>query len=541
MRLLSLLALATAGVLCLSSGANAQATSDWAKVVNGHLTYKTIPVGSPAVDHGDHFMDFSYAGYGGGGVAIPDVATTVTVSPLGGTTDDTSAIQTAINTVSNLTPDANGFRGKVVLSEGTFNITGLSIIKSGVVLSGTNKNTTLKFNGAINAVAIQIGVYGSTPCTPGATPKFLSDAYVPSGSQTVKVDDSASGGTTGLSVGQSVIVCRPVTTDWVHYMGMDTLVRDGLPQTWLAVGTYIQTFRTLTAVDATAKTVTLSAPLSDSFDATYLGSHASYVIPFTDTRITKVGVQDLTIKAPAGTDVYRAVNIRNTVDAWVKNVTGLETQNAFIIDVTAQRVTLDHVINKVTTPQYNQAPTVDFDIVGSQVFVNKSQSLKADDGLGDWSLVTDAAGTGPIAVLQFSTNQHLGASPHQRWTTGLLVDSSSFLNTQYGTDSGTAVAFTNRSTAGTGQGWTTGWSVGWNIYSPQPIGSAAASLAVSAPPGAQNFCIFCTGVKKTSTPDGTYDGLNPPASPGFTPESLYLEQLYERLGTGALINIGYGM
>ena len=53
----------------------------------GKLEYKTTP-------KGDRIVDFSYAGYMGGGVAIPNVQVRKEVAPSGG--DDSAAIQAAI-------------------------------------------------------------------------------------------------------------------------------------------------------------------------------------------------------------------------------------------------------------------------------------------------------------------------------------------------------------------------------------------------------------------------------------------------------------
>jgi hypothetical protein len=61
---------------------------------NGRLVYKTFKAG-------DRIMDFSYAGYMGGGVGIPTVPVKKTVLPSGG--DDTAAIQNAIDEVSGWT------------------------------------------------------------------------------------------------------------------------------------------------------------------------------------------------------------------------------------------------------------------------------------------------------------------------------------------------------------------------------------------------------------------------------------------------------
>src|SRR5437660_1061524 len=57
-----------------------------------------------ADDRGDRIPDFSHAGYGGGGVAIPDVPARVVVRPAPG--DAGARIQAAIDHVSALPADA---------------------------------------------------------------------------------------------------------------------------------------------------------------------------------------------------------------------------------------------------------------------------------------------------------------------------------------------------------------------------------------------------------------------------------------------------
>jgi hypothetical protein len=93
-------------------------------------------------------VDFSYAGYMGGGIVLPHVLTTLTVAPSG--QDDTAAIQRAIDQVSSL-PIKNGFRGVVTLTPGVFLCKGtLNITASGVILRGNEPlsgGTTLKLTG----------------------------------------------------------------------------------------------------------------------------------------------------------------------------------------------------------------------------------------------------------------------------------------------------------------------------------------------------------------------------------------------------------
>lgn len=79
-----------------------QETSEWVYPgKDGKLIYKTTP-------QGDKIMDFSHAGYMGGGVALPVVPVKLTVWPSGGP-DDSELIQRTINDVAAM-PLENGFR-----------------------------------------------------------------------------------------------------------------------------------------------------------------------------------------------------------------------------------------------------------------------------------------------------------------------------------------------------------------------------------------------------------------------------------------------
>ena len=67
---------------------------------------------------GNAVVDFSHAGYGGGGVALPDVPARIVLGPEGGA--HRQRIQAAIDAVSAMAPDANGFRGAVLLRPGEY-------------------------------------------------------------------------------------------------------------------------------------------------------------------------------------------------------------------------------------------------------------------------------------------------------------------------------------------------------------------------------------------------------------------------------------
>src|ERR1035438_5269903 len=68
-------------------------------------------------EQGNTISDFSYAGYGAGGTPIPTVPVKETVWPVAG--DNQANLQAAIDKVSALPLDKNGFRGAVRSEEHT--------------------------------------------------------------------------------------------------------------------------------------------------------------------------------------------------------------------------------------------------------------------------------------------------------------------------------------------------------------------------------------------------------------------------------------
>ena len=90
---------------------------------------------------GQHHSRCSHAGYGGGGVAIPTVPVSETIWPVAG--DNTANIQAAIDKVSALPLDRDGFRGAVLLRAGYYRMaTPVKIQASGVVLRGEGMGDT---------------------------------------------------------------------------------------------------------------------------------------------------------------------------------------------------------------------------------------------------------------------------------------------------------------------------------------------------------------------------------------------------------------
>jgi hypothetical protein len=509
--------IAVAGAITLS----AQGTSKWAYLGADKKLHYGID------GRGNRIMDFSHAGYKGGGVSLPSVKVARTLSAVAG--DNTSRIQAAIDEVSRLPVAADGFRGAVLLQTGTYEVARpLTISASGVVLRGSGSGAAGASIRVLGPPHHFLDIAGSGSWQPDGQPAAITDAYVPSGADAFQVSAAS-----GFKPGDAVLIQRPVTEAWIRFMEMDKLSRDGKPQTWIKAGTIINTDRIIKSISGNR--LTLDVPLSDSIDAAHLNPPGASVVKYTfPGRIEHVGVESLRVTVPPQ-DVpitqgqYTLLRMNSVSDGWVRDVAVEDTQNTITLGSTVRRVTLDQVHIRHTMPFTAPAAPADVAISGTQILVYRSTVL----GKGVWPVVTQQGVTGPNVILDFMSDQ-AGIAPHQRWATGLLVDSSEFRN---GTERRPNIAFSNREYAGSGHGWSVGWAVAWNVK--------ADYLLIQQPPGAKNWCIGCTGrptsilwhgnpIPLPEIPSETFE------SPGVavTPASLYLSQLRERLGDAAVRNIG---
>jgi hypothetical protein len=511
-----------AGVLTGNAMAADAAKSQWVfPGANGKLAYQ-------ATMAGDRIMDFSTAGYMGGGVALPTVPVRKTVTHSDGA-DDTATIQAAINDVAAM-PLEGGFRGAVLLAPGAFICSNTIIIPaSGVVLrgsgDGSNGTTIQMLGGRHVAIATRTGggrgrQTGEIGSDTDIVQTSIADAYVPSGSASFTVTDAS-----GFHVGDVIEIRRPVTEAWVKFMGMDNLTRDGKPQTWIRAGSVIPVERRVAAISGNK--ITLDVPLSDSFDSKYLNPPGTAVVKVKPPeRLTQAGVENLHIQSPPQAvnhtqALYTALRI-NGQDCWVRDVVIDETMNS--VSLGGRRITLQRVtVNRKALHQGASKPA-EFAPNGDQILLDRC-AVNADNV---WFAATGGGHSGPIVFLNcsFSGDGHIEG--HMRWTTGMLLDNCTL------PDGG--IDFKNRGAMGSGHGWGMGWAVAWNCV--------AKSYVVQQPPGAMNWAIGCIGQSvpmarpfdtEPLLPVGTFD------SPGksVTPRSLYLAQLNERLGPAALKNLGY--
>jgi hypothetical protein len=480
-----------------ASALHAQVISEWAFGEADHRLHYRYDA------RGNSIMDFSSAGYRAGGVKLPSAIATQRLLPASG--DNTARIQAALDNAT----------GALVLATGKYEIAGtLSITRSGVVLRG-ERGAVIRLTGKPHPF---LEIHGAGTWREEGPAAPVLDAYVAAGASTFRVR-----GASAFHTGDRVLVLRPVTTEWIHFMGMDTLARDSQPETWIRAGSVIRTDRVVESVEGDR--ITLDVPLSDALDSQFTAaSLVRYSFP---ARITEVGVEGLRIEAPFEDapitgPPYTALRMDAVEDGWARDLEIRETQNGgIVIGPGAKRLTLTNLRITHSSAHSNSAAPPDFALQGTQILLDRCRVT----GEGTWPVVTQSELTGPVVVLNF-TADHGGVAAHQGWATGLLVDGGNFPG---GTERIPGVAFSNRATAGSGYGWDIGWAVAWNVNSP--------FLLVQPPPGALNWCIGCIGtpVKISSTPNGIFDSLGKRVEPA----SLYLQQLRDRLGPDAVGNIGY--
>jgi hypothetical protein len=513
---------------------------------DGHLTY--VPDAQ-----GNVIPDFSNVGYENGVVALPGtegaaaVPVKAVVTPLAKGVDAGATIQAAIDQVSKLPVDANGFRGAVLLKTGLYPISGqIRITASGVVLRGEGTDTTgLGLTGTVleatgtsqrydphhpyldGLIQIEGAVPGlgswtggddfSTLAVPGTTHN-ITDDYVPVGAHSFHVDSIA-----GLQVGDSVIVNRPSTANWIHDLGMDGPLNPWKPGTM-----DLESDRVITQIDTQHNLITLDAPLTDALEQKYGGGTiCKYSFP---GRIDHVGVENLSGVSSFDPNVRDAngnaddekhawtfISLAGVENAWVRHITA--TAFAFsAVDVQkmSKWVTIEDSQSITPVSQITGGRRYSFEIGGQLTLV---KDCKVDHGRHDF--VLHSLVPGPVAFVDCqATDAYDESGPHHRWDTGVLFDNVMVdRTTGKGGDPRTAGTLEAHNQGMTdGHGWSGANIVFWNC--------TADKIDVGKPATAQNWAISDKTTQETA-PTGT--GFIESSNKFVQPQSLYAAQLADRL------------
>jgi hypothetical protein len=468
---------------------------------------------------GNRIPDFSHAGYRGGGRALPDVPVRLVVGPGGGR--DGARIQAALEAVARLPVDANGFRGAVLLEPGTYEVDGsLTIAASGVVLRGAGPKdggTTIVATGTSRRSVVVVAGQG-THREVEATKATIADDYVPVGATSVTL-----AGDVGFAVGDTVLVRRPSTIEWIELLGMNTFPgwRPENRLHWQPGSRDVVWDRVVTAVDG--RRVTLDAPITTAIDRAYGGgSVVRYEFP---GRISDVGVENLRLVSaydptrPMDEDhAWFGISLDKVENAWVRRVSARHFVSYVVnVETGSRAVTVDDVEALEPVSEIGGYRRRVFYTAGQLTLFRRCHS---EFGRHDFAVGFAAAG--PNVFLECRSREALGESgPLESWASGVLYDNVVVR--------GHALRLGDRGVAGQGSGWAAANSVLWNCE--------ATDVDVHNPPGAFNRAYGCKGV---ASGDGFvhearavpyrdfYRGL------AVEPRSLYLAQLAERLGPESL-------
>jgi hypothetical protein len=377
---------------------HAQTVSEWVFGGPDHRLHY-LPDG-----RGNTVMDFSSAGYRGGGVKLPVAAVCQRFAPAPG--DSTARIQAALDNAT----------GAVVLSAGEYEVAGtLRIARSGVVLRG-EKGAVIRLTGRPHCF---LEIRGEGTWRQEGPPAPLLDAYVPAGSTSFRVR-----GASAFHPGAHVLVIRP----------------DGVSPI----------DRVVDSVDGDR--VTLDVPLSEALDSQF--TTASLVGYSFSGRITEAGVEGLRItaafddSASAPLQTTAVLRMDAVEDGWARDLEIENAQNGIVIGPGAKRLTLTNIHIAHLAARSGSAALADFAMQGTQILLDRCRVT----GESNWPVAVRPGAVGPLVVLNFYAD-HGGIAADQPWATGLLADDGKLPG---GTRDRPGVEFTSA----------IGWSVAWNVSSP---------------------------------------------------------------------------
>ena len=207
---------------------------------------------------GNQIPDYSYCGYQLSEKPIPIVPIKVVVPPI--QKDATSTIQNAIDYVSALPLQKDGFRGAILLQKGIYHVDGrLKISASGVVLRGSGPETILKATGTNNENLISISGKKDKKTE---KPVKITDNYVPVNSFAIQVETAD-----GLKVDDKIAIKYPFSQALVEKLKMDDFGGQTQLVTWKAGEREASWDRTITKIEG--NTIYLDAPITSSIDRKY--------------------------------------------------------------------------------------------------------------------------------------------------------------------------------------------------------------------------------------------------------------------------------
>lgn len=535
--------------------------SKWAPLVSfgqdGRLVYQ------PYSDMGDRILDWSYCGYKQSEVPIPDVPVVEILQPPSvdvqspdnmmypTESDNRAYIQAALNRTGSRMPDANGVKGAVLLTKGTYYIDGSLKVSSGVVLRGEGdgeNGTILIFNSSGGGDAIIVEGDGPIKELNVNIEIRIAQHYLPSGSISLTLEDASP-----FRAGDFVCVKKTVNEKWIEDLGVGERLRhirggkEGAKKSpWKPESYQFKHIRQIG--DINGNTITLDMVLPQSIEKQHGGGEVFKVN--VDNVGSHSGVEFLRIISNYDQTVvpenkntnfknFRSgVVLKNIFDSWVRNCTMLHFyKSAVSIANDTRHITVRDCKSLKPVGPFGGGFRYPFNVGGGTGHL--FYQCFSEDGRHDF--VGGARTAGPYAFVSCTAVRGGQSEPHHRWGTGYLYDN---VKTKDG-----SIAAINRGDSGSGHGWAAANTMVWNCD--------AANIVVFDPEthGENNFAIGYMGDKKDDfstsgivysntrsgywgTPrEGKFYGyaimgngyIESPDKP-IKPESLFVQQLIDRIG-----------
>ncbi|MBN1184863.1 MAG: pectate lyase [Bacteroidales bacterium] len=450
---------------------------------------------------GNRIPDFSYCGYMASEKIIPDVDVKVIVPCI--QSDATTRIQAAIDYVSRLSADENGFRGAVLLDKGIHEVSGgLRINQSGIVIRGCgmgDNGTVILATGKDRRTFITItGKYDREQ----KSVLEIQEEYVPVNAFQLQLTTNH-----GLKAGDNILIQRIPNQEWIIKLGMDYFGGETDWLRWKENERITFWDRKVVAVDGNI--ITIDAPLTCAIEKKYGGGK---VIHYTwDGRISQVGIENLRLESeynkvnPIDEEhCWFAITMDNIQDSWVRQVAFKHfAGSAVALYDGAKRITVNNCKSLSPVSEIGGARRYTFFTEGQQTLF---QNCYAEFGYHDFA--TGFCAAGPNAFVQCESHLPYSFSGAiDSWSTGILFDIMKV--------DGNNLCYSNRGADDSGAGWCAANSVFWQC--------SASRIECYKPPTANNWAF---GIWAQYAGDGYWHGCNEHVNPG----SLFYAQLSDRLG-----------
>ncbi len=455
----------------------------------GQLAYRADSLGN-------QIPDYSWCGYRASNEAIPTVPVKVVIPATSG--DVTSDLQKAIDYVSALPLDKNGFRGAILLEKGTFKVSGrFTLTTSGIVIRGSGAETVIKATGTDRSTLLRVA--GQNNIQLENTVAIVAD-YIPVGSTEISVENVSA-----FKAGQNIIIERPCTQEWIDELGMKDYGGETGWLGWKPGQRVVRWERTIENIQGNK--LIIDAPLTTAIDKKFGGGevHAFSWLG----RISNIGIENLSLESEFNAENLKdenhcwfAVTMENVENAWVRQVQFKHfAGSAVALYETAGKITVEDCIATEPVSEIAGWRRNTFFTMGQQTLFLRCYS---ENGRHDFT--TGFMAAGPNAFVQCEAMNPYGLSGGlDSWASGTLFDIVSI--------DGQTLSFKNRGQDDHGVGWSAANSMFWQC--------SAARIECFAPPTAQNWAYGAWS-------QFAGNGLWYEANSHINPRSLFFAQLAAR-------------